>query len=301
MNKTAKNWLIAAVILVASGFLIFIGAMAAINFDFTKLSTWEYETNTYEVDENFNNISIDVNITDVVFEKSNDESCKIVCYEAKQMKHSVSCSNGTLTIGVTDKRNWYDYISITFESPKMTVYLPESKYDLVMIEVDTGNIDIPKNFTFNELDLETHTGNIKCTANVSEIMEIESNTGSININSVGSSCNINAKTNTGSLKLEDITCSELTAENDTGDIYLGNVITAERISAITDTGDVNLKSSDAADIFLESDTGDITGTLRSGKIFTAQSSMGDVDVPDSSSGGKCKVTTDTGDIKIELE
>jgi hypothetical protein len=51
---------------------------------------------------------------------------------------------------------------------------------------------------------------------------------------------------------------------------------------------------------VKTDTGDITGSLLSGKIFMPQTNTGDVTVPDTVTGGKCRLSTNTGDIKISI-
>lgn len=300
MSKAVKKWLIAAASLVTLGFTIFAGAMAALGFDFSKISTIKYETNTYEVGEEFDKISIDVDITDIVFAQSDDESCKVVCFEAEKVKHSVRCTNGTLIIDMTDDRKWYDYIGISFASPKMTVYLPQSEYTSLLIDTDTGNIDIPESFAFNKLEIETDTGSVDCMADVSDIIKIESDTGDIGISSVESGCDIDIKTDTGSIKLTDISCTDFTAESDTGDISIVNTVAGNSICVESDTGNVKLKNSDAEELLIETDTGDITGTLLSEKDFIAKSHTGDVNVPKTQTGGKCKITTDTGNIKIDI-
>lgn len=301
MSKTIKKWLITAASLTALGFIILIGAMAALDFDFSKISTLKYETNTYEVNGDFDKISIDVNITDIVFAQSDDESCQVVCFEAEKVKHSVRCTNGTLTIGVTDNRKWYDYFGISFASPKMTIYLPKSEYASLLIDTDTSDINIPKSFSFNELEIESDTGNVDCMANVSDSIKIESDTGDIGISSVSSKCDIDIKTDTGSIKLTDVDCTNFSAESDTGNISLVNVIAEDGIYVESDTGNVKLKNSDASKLSIETDTGDVTGTLLSEKIFIAKSSTGRVKVPDTESGGKCEIRTATGNIKIDIQ
>ena len=301
MSKTIKKWLITAASLTALGFIILIGAMAALDFDFSKISTLKYETNTYEVNGDFDKISIDVNITDIVFAQSDDESCQVVCFEAEKVKHSVRCTNGTLTIGVTDNRKWYDYFGISFASPKMTIYLPKSEYASLLIDTDTSDINIPKSFSFNELEIESDTGNVDCMANVSDSIKIESDTGDIDISSVSSKCDIDIKTDTGSIKLTDVDCTNFSAESDTGNISLVNVIAEDAIYVESDTGNVKLKNSDASKLSIETDTGNVTGTLLSEKIFIAKSSTGRVKVPDTESGGKCEIRTATGNIKIDIQ
>lgn len=301
MSKTIKKWLITAASLTALGFIILIGAMAALDFDFSKISTLKYETNTYEVNGDFDKISIDVNITNIVFAQSDDESCQVVCFEAEKVKHSVRCTNGTLKIGVTDTRKWYDHFGISFASPKMTIYLPKSEYASLLIDTNTSDIDIPKSFSFNELEIETNTGNVDCIANISNSIKIESDTGDIGISSVSSKCDIDIKTDTGSIKLTDVNCTNFSAESDTGNISLVNVIAEDGIYVESDTGNVKLKNSDASKLSIETDTGNVTGTLLSEKIFIAKSSTGRVKVPDTESGGKCEIRTATGNIKIDIQ
>ena len=48
MSRKTKIWLITAAALVLAGCLLFAGTMAAQNWDFSKLSTVTFETNTYE-------------------------------------------------------------------------------------------------------------------------------------------------------------------------------------------------------------------------------------------------------------
>lgn len=301
MSKSIKKWLITAAFLTVLGQIIFVAAMAALDFDFSKLSTMKYETNTYDVSSGFDKISIDTDITDIVFARSDDESCKVVCFEAERMKHSVRCTNGTLTIGMNDERKWYEYIGISFASPKMTIYLPQSEFTSLSIDTATGDIDIPNSFTFNELKIKSATGDVDCTANASDSIKIKSNTGNICISSVASKCDIDIKTNTGSVKLADAACTNFTAESDTGNITLTNVIAEDSIFVESDTGNVKLKSSDAARLSIKTDTGSVTGTLLSEKIFIAKSSTGKVNVPETESGGKCEIKTATGNIKIELQ
>ena len=80
-----------------------------------------------------------------------------------------------------------------------------------------------------------------------------------------------------------------------------NVIATERFSIERDTGDVILEGCDAAEIFIETDTGDVRGTLLSEKVFITETDTGRVSVPSSITGGRCEITTDTGNIKINIQ
>ena len=144
MSKTTKIWLIAAAALVTLGAILFAGVMAQYDWDFTKLSTVTYVTSTYEVSDEFDKISINVDTTEIEFVPTENETCSIVSFEAEQVKHSATVQNGTLVVGTVDTRKWYDHICISLGSPKMTVYLPQNEYASLIIETDTGDINIPK-------------------------------------------------------------------------------------------------------------------------------------------------------------
>ena len=58
MKKTTKHWLIAAAVLAAAGLIVFAAVMIVNQWEFGKLSIAEYETNTYIIDEEFDNISL---------------------------------------------------------------------------------------------------------------------------------------------------------------------------------------------------------------------------------------------------
>ena len=96
-------------------------------------------------------------------------------------------------------------------------------------------------------------------------------------------------------------CKNLSSEGDTGDIYLTNVIVKDKLSLERDTGDVRFDSSDAGEIFIETDTGDVVGSLLTDKVFFPHSDTGKVKLPKTTEGGKCEISTDTGNINIEIK
>lgn len=315
-----KLWTIIAISLLAAGLLIFAGVMAALDFDFTKLSTVKYETNTYEIGEDFSKISIDTDTTEIEFVLSDKEQGKIVCFESEKEKHSVTVKDGTLTISAVDTRKWYDYIGFSFNQSKMTVYLPKTEYASLLIKGSTGDIEIPKDFEFDTVDISASTGAVECYASASELMRIKLSTGDVCVENVSvgaldlsvttggvtaSSINcegdIKVAVSTGKTKLTDISCKGVISSGSTGDVILKNVIAAENFSIERSTGDVVLEGSDAAEIYVKTSTGDVTGTLLSEKVFIIETNTGSVNVPKTVTGGKCEIKTSTGDIKIEIQ
>lgn len=301
MSKTTKIWLIIATALVILGAILFAGVMAQYDWDFTKLSTVKYVTNTYEVHGEFDKISINVDTTEIEFVPTENETCSIVSFEAEQVKHSATVQNETLIISTVDTRKWYDHICISLGSPKMTVYLPQNEYASLIVETDTGDINIPKDFAFDKIEIDGDTSDVSCFAPVANVLDIELSTGDIIIDSITAD-QIKLTTTTGEIAVNSVTAkNNIDIETDTGTITLKNVVATGTISIESDTGDVRFEGSDAAEISVNTDTGDVIGTLLSEKVFITETSTGSINVPKTTSGGKCEITTSTGDIHISIK
>jgi len=314
-----KVWLTTAASLVVLGLIVFAGVMTVFDWDFSRLGSAKYATDTYEVNGDFDKIAIHVDTTEITFAPSQDGQCSVECVETEKVKHSATVQNKTLTIDTVDTRKWYDHIGLFFGTMKMTVYLPQDKYVSLLIDTDTGDIDLPGGFTFENIEIKGDTSDVVCLASVSNAIEIELSTGDITVNgsspggvslstttggitidSVVSKGNIAVETDTGRIKLNDVTCANFCAESDTGTITLANAAAGGGFSIKTCTGDVRLKNCDSAAISIETDTGDVTGTLLSEKVFITATSTGNISVPESTTGGSCEITTSTGDIEISI-
>lgn len=281
MKRAEKIWLTVAVSFILVGLFIFIGALVVLDFDFSKISTEKYVTNTYVINESFNNISINVATTEIEFKRSNDGKCRIECHEEEKIKHIATVKNGALTVDTINTRSWYDYVGISFGNMKVIVYMPDTEYETLYIDTDTGDVKIPEVFAFEDIKVSADTADIACYASVVNVIDIE--------------------TDTGEIELNDLKCKSIIAESDTGDISLKNVIATDSFSINNDTGDVEFKNSDAEKIYVETSTGDVVGSLLSDKIFITETSTGDINVPETIAGGRCEVSTDTGDIKLSIK
>lgn len=320
MNKTAKIWLIIAACIVTIGGILFVSIMQPLGWDFSKLSINTFETNQHEITQSFDNISLKTDTADITFILSDDGICRVECYEEVKAKHSVTVENNTLNIDLVNNKAWYDYFGIYFGSPRIKVYLPEKQYAELSIRGSTGEVELPKDFTFSVVEVLLSTGDANVSSSASASMKIKTSTGNIRIRNIstgdlglrvstgritvtGATCtgDISVDVATGKTYLTDVTCKNLVSEGDTGNITLNNVLVSEKIEIERSTGDVNFLSSDAAEIFVETDTGDVTGNLLSDKIFYAESDTGRINVPKSTTGGRCEIETDTGDIKLTVK
>lgn len=303
MKKNTKLWLIIATSLILIGCILFAGVMFSLRWDFTKLSTDKFETNTYEIREPFHNISIETDTTDIIFTLSDDGTCKVECTEEENTRHSVTVEHGTLIVERLDERDLHDYIGnigIPVNSTKITVYLPQEEYTSLLIAESTGDIHIPQDFHFQDVDIALSTGDVVFSASASQLVKIQTSTGDIRVeNTSATHCDFSVST--GDVYLSDLTCKNLITTGRTGDISMDHVVATGKLSIARSTGDVRFARCDAYEIFVKTDTGDIAGSLLTDKIFITETSTGDIQVPNTTTGGTCEIRTNTGDIAITID
>lgn len=278
MNKT-RIWLIAGLSLTISGLIICALSFNALGRDFSRLSTVRYETNTYEAPGTFSSLSIHADTEDIELLPSTDGHTKVVCHEDAKYPHRTQIQSDTLIIN----RPAHPGIrfGVVMDRETISVYLPAATYDKLVIDSDTGDVEIPADFSFMELQIDLDTGDLDCLAGVNGLLQVTSDTGDID--------------------LADLKAGDLRLTTTTGDVRLTNVISAGSMQIETDTGDVRFDGSDAMTITVRTDTGDVTGTLRSAKTFVTNTDTGAVDVPQAGNGGNCEIRTDTGDIRISIQ
>jgi DUF4097 and DUF4098 domain-containing protein YvlB len=281
MSKKTKIWLLTAACLVLLGGMLFVGGMDLLGWDFTKLESTKYETNSYAPETAIMDIRVTTKTADVILRPSDREEISVVCYEQNRAKHEVSVKDGVLEIRLVDERKWYDHIGIHFGTPKITLSIPQGQYGALMIRANTGKITVPKEFGFETVDISLSTGDVTCEASAKGHMKI--------------------KTTTGNISLQENAAATLELTASTGDLYLKYVTVTGAMSVTTNTGRVKLDGCDAGELKIKTNTGDVSGSLRTPKIFFTETDTGDVNVPKSTTGGSCEITTDTGDIHITLE
>ena len=320
MSNAAKVWLIIAAGLVLIGLVVTLAAMVTQDFKMENFSTTKFERNIHDVTDAFKNISIDTSTADVIFAPSADGICRVECHEKKNINHIVSVSDGTLKIIENDTRKWYEHIEIfSFGKTAVTIYLPEKEYASLTVDCSTGDVKIPSDFAFDNIDVTASTGGVLCSAsvyskisiklttgnaqldggNIGEI-DVTVGTGDIKIDTIACSGDIRTKVSTGQTTLKNVNCNNFYSVGSTGDLMLTNVVATGIFSIERDTGNVKFTDCDAAEIFIETTTGDVEGSMLSSKIFYATTDTGRVSIPHTTEGGKCEIKTDTGDIKIQI-
>ena len=320
MKRATKIWLIAAAILVVAGSAVFCVSMSKAQWDFSAFGGAAYETNTVAIDGSFRKVSIRCSTEEVSVLPSENGKCSAVFYENKKEKHTANVTDGTLSVTVSEADKWYDRLTFfSFDTPKITLYLPQTAYDALTLAGSTGDVALAEAFTFGSIDVAVSTGDVACAASATGPIRIRTDTGDILCSGISAKTlsltvstgkvevrdviceeDVEVKVSTGKAELTNLSCKNLGSNGSTGELSLEKVIASGSLTIVRSTGDVRFKQCDAAELSVETDTGDVTGSLISEKIFIARSDTGRVDVPDTTSGGKCAVTTDTGDISLSV-
>ncbi len=280
MKKGTIAWLIVAAIFIIAGGTVFVGAMTALNWDFSGLSTFEYEEKQLEITEEYQNITVRTKTANVVFELSKDDKTTVYFTEQKNLHHTVTVTDGSLTVEVKDTRKWYEHIGISLKEQTVRIVLPMGSYGKLAINNTTGDVTVPNGLTFESAGIQTTTGGISLKAAISGNAYLRATTGEVFIWS------------------EEI--GSLSAFASTGSVSLYDTEVKGKAKVEVGTGDVLLQRFDATEIEINTSTGDVRGSLASGKQFDAKSGTGKVRVPENSEGGSCKIYASTGNIDIKI-
>ena len=278
MKKTAIAILIAVLVVAIGGGLCFAG-LSTVNFKFDKLDRTEYVTNTRSMGT-VRAIDIQCDRADVELVAEGEADCKVVCFESDREKYAVDAVDGTLVIRPAGNGRSWSLFSFGFKSPKITVYLPAGRYEMLKASLATGDITADRALSFDRVDVELDTGDLSFSGVQADRITVRSHTGDLRLSDMKPE-SADFSVNTGEVILTDLVCSgDLRVESSTGDIRLTDV--------------------DGANLYLSASTGDIEGTIRTDKVFSAHSSTGKVSVPATAAGGRCEAETSTGDIRLSI-
>lgn len=242
----------------------------------------------------FNSINIDTDITDIEIKVDNNAEYGVVCYETDKIAHIVRVDNNTLYI--SSKAPNLNLIGVT-KTPKVTVYLKESQYNNLYIDTDTGKISVAKNISFDMVELSSDTGSIEYNATVTNKIKAETDTGKIKIDGIGNCNSVKLDSDTGAISTSNFVTKSLNIDLDTGKTTISNV-KADEVSVSSSTGDVELDRLESLNILIITDTGDVRGTVVGPMNFVVTSDTGSTSVPENEVGGLCKISTNTGDVRI---
>ncbi len=308
-----KGAIITAIVLLTVGLLIFVGGL----FAGGSLPPMTYEAMRYSVNEPFTDIHIDTHEMNIEFILSEDGTCSVDSAVTEKFYPNVTVRDGVLTVTTVDERTWVDRLMMSADQP-MQIRLPGTAYRTLSVESHTGDVTVDSRFSFDNVQITASTGDVTCGASAENAIEITASTGDITLDGVRAktvslvvstgriavrsasvSGDVIINVSTGKTEIDSLTCNTLKSEGSTGRMTLTDVIVKDTLRIKRSTGDLTLERCDAETLSIETSTGDVTASLLSEKMFDAETSTGKVSVPDTQSGGKCEISTDTGDILVQ--
>lgn len=312
-----KRIFIIAALMVAFGLTLALCGAFALNFDFSLLETDPHTDRSVDIVDPFNSISANCGVKILPSESGADYA---VFTEEKNITYTLSVENGVLTLTQIDQRAWQDYIGLSITHPQATLYLTQTELTALTVQTHSENINVAEGFHFETAALETTSGNIDFHADVRGELHVQTTSGNLSIGnanaktitaattsgnlSISSICaagSIDLSTSSGKTKLSGVACRRIESACSSGGMEFSALTATERLFVKTSSGSVRLNGCDAGELEIKTSSGSVVGTLLSEKVFIAKTSSGDISVPQTTSGGACKITTSSGDIKITLE
>ena len=270
-----------AIIILIGVIISIVGAIIlgiAISKDYFKANQLTVN-NSYDLTEDFEDIDINISITNLEIKIANVDKCNVTCVEKEKQYHEVKVENKTLIINKIDKRKWYEkFFMFDIERMKIVITLPNKDYKNLNLKTSTGDTIIT-DLILNNINLEASTGNINLENIKSADAYIEASTGDLNLKNI-TSTNVELKTSTGNINFKDY-------------------IIENTLKASASTGNITFEKIDAKDINISTSTGNISGSIITPKTFTTNTSTGDIKVPNTT-GNPCKLSTSTGNIIITV-
>lgn len=337
--KTKKRIILISVLLFVIGLIVSFISLCMVNFEFSKFSNLTYTQTEYTDIKDFKNIEIDSDF-DININPTDDGKIKIECNESEELYNNIEVKDNTLFITSNDTRKWYEKAFVLFMIKPMTIdiYLPETNYNDLKIHTGSGDTFVSEKFNFENADLKSSSGdinfkasskeiNIKCTSG--DLYVADSKAENINLRATSGDCeavnviaknDFTAQSTSGDIELDSCDAENLSLNATSGDIYaedcnaedinlsaksgeceIVNTIAENNITIKTTSGDIELDLCDAENLNLTAKSGDIKGTLLSEKIFLTDTNSGDIRVPNSINGGRCEVSTKSGNIKFKIK
>lgn len=301
MKKSSGILLIIAGGCVAIGVLLCVLSATLMAWHPDQWNTADYHTVNHTVTDPYTAIRVEgQSDSDLqILPAKEGQKYQVVCYEPENRPHAVRVENGTLLITYRDERKWYDRVEwFSFSSPKITIYVPETTYESLYVESNTGDVETHGSLTFGNVDIHGSTSDITLKSQV---------TGTLNV-----------KTDTGDIKIWGVRPTSATLTADTGDIELHNAEVAGDVSITTDTGHQSIFALSCRNLTVKCNTGgtkchqvQVEGTLQfdsdTGRISLEQVQCGtirgttttaDIVCDNLTVAGDLHMLADTGDITL---
>ena len=299
--------IIAGLICLLIGVVIFFVGFALADFDITKIST-ESKIQMKNFDSVNDVKEIIVEEKNLLFEirKSTDDSVHFTYYENDKEYYDINQSDdGVLSIVKKDTRKWYDYIfNINFQTNEPVIYIPKNYSGDLSVEDSNSSIDI-SDVTAMNVSLTTSNGKIVADkVMTSGKFDVSTSNGSIIISKMKASGDFISRTSNGKIDLEDVEAANFDLKTSNANVILNSIISQNDIALVTSNGQIDLENIDFSNGFkCRSSNGSISGEIKgnvSDYSIKSKTSNGNNNLPENSSGGDKSIDIETSNSSIEV-
>ena len=315
-----RRLMLAAAVMLCAGLIISAAAAAAMKFDLSLLNTStvscpagsavprrsssDLTLLSRTVQEDFDSVSVTSDVCSVELLPSDNGTAFVEYPAADGIGHSVTVENGVLNITWQDNRSPAARIGIYFGDEdifRIRIYLPAAQLDALTVKTQSGDIDIGRGWSLGRVSLTSASGDMEVSGISCSDAELESASGDISLEASELSSHLRVRSTSGDIKLQSVVCENLEIDSTSGDAQLRGVLASGEMRIETSSGDISLERCDGAQLELTASSGEVSGSLLSGKIFSAASVSGDIELPASlPSGGVCRIETASGDISVAV-
>ncbi len=315
MNKL-KTVLWIGVSLLFLGAIIFAIAFAYSGFSFEFLSNVRIEYKTFEekADNQITSLSIEYGTVDVVVYLSDDTDALSVQYPQKQNKkgeniNEIKVEETDGKISIMENYKWQAQLfSVNFETPTVSVYLPQERVYALDLQTTTGTIRLTNgNLNVSKITLKTTTGMIStkdCVVSSTGEARFETTTGILSVGEL-SAQTVVLETTTGVLTTHKAITAEtsVSLKVTAGTIETLGTITTDTVTAKATTGSLKMTAGIYANaLTLKTTTGDLNARIGGKKtdysIVVSQSTGNSNIYPQTGGTKTLNVSCTTGDINV---
>ena len=322
MSKSKKAVIVASIFIVVGVIIAFL-SIAINGFHFPNGSVDllgmkalpDYVKKTVQITDDFNAVDIAGEAsTDVVIKSSDNGTNYIEYYDTDGLTNHAEVVDGVLTFRCEDKRTHHPTISLGFGQDTTTVvYLADKEYESIQVTTASGDIDYLYShktdskpvFNASYTSLKTNSGDIHIADIEANTLTVKTTSGDISISNGSFTTKLELHASSGDIQLNRITTDQAEFYTTSGYVSASDITANTSLSSNATSGDIDMSITAADAISISTTSGNIDLDLASHRSysFSADTQMGNVDIPHGAnySEYECGVSTTSGDIRIRQE
>ncbi|WOO86915.1 DUF4097 family beta strand repeat-containing protein [Mollicutes bacterium LVI A0039] len=240
----------------------------------------EYEVNTYQYENKFDNIIVEVENETVEVKPSPDQKIHIIAMENEDNKLVVN-EGANLEISMNSKNNIvFGPLSIGTIHRKIEVLVPDELMSDISVTTKNGDINANE-VSLKGLETKTTNGDIELSAiTASQNAVVKNTNGRIKLNNLNVNGDLQANTVNGGIGIDNLEVNNVRVGTTSGDIDLVTMIVKNAIECETTNGDIDISASTVQETtMLKSTNGDIDARdLEVNSDVDATSTNGDITI-----------------------